>query len=208
MLTSSSPKTIRSRRTDSSSAPAVTPHLTEALRYLRSLGKRLTFITNKYARPNLRRTTLTHPQTHSATRSRRQYLEKFHALGLTHVTLDEIFTCGSASAYHLKNVIVPELEAQGRPTGIYLIGQQSMEEELREEGLSWTGGTVSRVLRSSRSALTFSSQDPEDDVLLPPQDFSTIVPDPSIGIVLFSFQMRINYKQLAKGELGDGRHAT
>lgn len=42
-------------------------------------------------------------------------------------------------------------------------------------------------------------QDPEDDVLLPPQDFSSIVPDPSIGIVLFSFQMRVNYKQLAKG---------
>lgn len=36
------------------------------------------------------------------------------------------------------------------------------------------------------------------DVLLPPQDFSSIVPDPSIGVVLFGFQMRVNYKQLSK----------
>lgn len=37
-------------------------------------------------------------------------------------------------------------------------------------------------------------------MLLAPQDFSSIVPDPSIGIVLFTFAMRVNYKQLAKGE--------
>lgn len=33
---------------------------------------------------------------------------------------------------------------------------------------------------------------------MPYQDFSTITPDPSIGVVLFSFQMHINYKQLSK----------
>ncbi|ORY92962.1 HAD-like domain-containing protein [Leucosporidium creatinivorum] len=141
----------------------LTPHVKETLEYLRSIGKRLAFVTN------------------NATRSRKQYLEKFHSLGLTHVVLDEIFTCGSASASHLREVILPEIEKEGGPTGIYLIGQASMEEELREEGLAWRGGT-----------------DPEDDVLLPPQDFSSIMPDPEIGVVLFTFQMRINYKQLAK----------
>jgi len=38
----------------------------------------------------------------------------------------------------------------------------------------------------------------EDDVLLKCQDFSSIEPDKEIGVVLYSFQMRINYKQLAK----------
>lgn len=30
---------------------------------------------------------------------------------------------------------------------------------------------------------------PEDDVLMPHQDFTSILPDPTIGVVLFSFQM-------------------
>lgn len=38
----------------------------------------------------------------------------------------------------------------------------------------------------------------EDDVLLKCQDFSSIEPDSDIGVVVYSFQMRINYKQLAK----------
>lgn len=33
-------------------------------------------------------------------------------------------------------------------------------------------------------------QDPEDHEDMPYQDFSDIVPDLSIGVVLFSFQMR------------------
>lgn len=38
------------------------------------------------------------------------------------------------------------MEKKGAPTGIYLIGQESMEEELREEGLTWRGGTVRSAL--------------------------------------------------------------
>lgn len=106
--------------------------------------------------------------TNNSTSSRQQYLDKFHRLGLTHVSLDEIFSCGSASASYLQEVVLPNLPANQQ--GIYLIGQESLEHELAEKGLRWTGGT-----------------DPEDDVLLPPQDFSSITPDPSIGVVLYGF---------------------
>lgn len=109
--------------------------------------------------------------TNNSTRSRQQYLEKFHALGLTHVTLDEIVSCGSAAASYLKETVLPSLPENQR--GVYMIGQEALELELKEQGLSWTGGT-----------------DPEDDVLLPPQDFSSITPDPSIGVVLYGFQSR------------------
>jgi 4-nitrophenyl phosphatase len=90
---------------------------------------------------------------------------------LTHVTLDEIVSCGSAAASYLKETVLPSLPENQR--GVYMIGQEALELELKEQGLSWTGGT-----------------DPEDDVLLPPQDFSSITPDPSIGVVLYGFQSR------------------
>ncbi|SCZ98516.1 BZ3500_MvSof-1268-A1-R1_Chr3-1g05435 [Microbotryum saponariae] len=141
----------------------LTPHIIPTLHYLRSLQKRCCFVTN------------------NATRSRQDYHRKFHRLGLVDVQLDDIFTCGSATASYVKEVVLPEIKEKGGKEGIYLIGQESMEQELRREGLQWTGGT-----------------DPEDDVLLADQDFSSITPDPEIGMVVYSFQMRINYKQLAK----------
>ena len=38
---------------------------------------------------------------------------------------------------------MPKREKEGKKTGIYLIGQEAIEEELRECGLKWKGGTVS-----------------------------------------------------------------
>lgn len=73
-----------------------------------------------------------------------------------------------------------------------------MERELEQEGVKWKGGTVS--LRCSGSARggadDIGVQDPEDDVLLPPQDFSSITRDESIGVVLMSFQMRSAFHRL------------
>ncbi|POY74796.1 hypothetical protein BMF94_2069 [Rhodotorula taiwanensis] len=117
--------------------------------------------------------------TNNATKSRQAYLKKFKGFGFD-VELEEIYTSGSAAAEYVKEVVLPSIADESKRR-IYLIGQQAMEEELASEGLEWTGGT-----------------DPEDDVLLPPQDFSSIYPDERIGVVLYSFQMRINYKQLTK----------
>jgi 4-nitrophenyl phosphatase len=138
----------------------LTPNVSEALDFLRSQGKRIAFVTN------------------NATKSRSAYLTKFHSLGLS-ASLEEIFTCGSASASYLRKFVLPGLE-EGKK-GIYVVGQEGLEEELRAEGLEWTGGS-----------------DPIDDVLMPFQDFTAIVPDASIGVVLFSFQMHLNYQMMCK----------
>ncbi|BGP07982.1 4-nitrophenylphosphatase [Rhodotorula toruloides] len=139
----------------------LTPNIGEAIAYLRSLGKGVAFVTN------------------NATRSRRQYQEKFAGFGID-VSIDEIFTCGSATAEYLRANVLPSIPDEAK-RNVYLIGQKAMEEEFESEGLKWKGGT-----------------DPEDDVLLEPQDFTPIKPDPSIGVVCYAFQMRINYCQLAK----------
>lgn len=136
-----------------------TPQIIPALQFLRAQGKQIGFVTN------------------NATKSRRMYLEKFTRLGIE-CRLEEIFTCGSASASYLAE-LVPTL-AEGK-RGIYVIGQVGLEEELREVGLTWTGGS-----------------DPIDDVLMPYQDFTAIQPDASVGIVLFSFNMHLNYQQMCK----------
>ncbi|GAA5989583.1 hypothetical protein JCM10908_000543 [Rhodotorula pacifica] len=117
--------------------------------------------------------------TNNATKSRQDYLKKFKGFGFD-VELEEIYTSGSAAAEYVRAVVLPSINDESK-RNIYLIGQKAMEDELEAEGLAWTGGT-----------------DPSDDVLLPPQDFSSIHADPSIGVVLYSFQMRINYKQLTK----------
>ncbi|GAA5897083.1 hypothetical protein JCM8208_006165 [Rhodotorula glutinis] len=139
----------------------LTPNIVETLEFLRGKGKKLAFITN------------------NATRSRQQYVDKFAGFGIK-VWLDEVFTCGSATAEYVRAVVLPSIKDEHK-RGIYLIGQKAMEHEFEDEGLSWKGGTA-----------------PEDDVLPEPQDFSAIVPDESIGVVVYAFQMRINYVQLAK----------
>ena len=50
----------------------------------------------------------------------------------------------SASASYLKEQVLPKLE-EGQ-SGIYVIGQAGLEEELREVGLSWTGGSGTLIL--------------------------------------------------------------
>lgn len=168
-----SPLTVSSHRTEDA---------VETITFLKQRGKKVAFVTN------------------NATKSRQAYLKKvrlppfpgsnfciadtsafaqFKGFGFD-VELEEIYTSGSAAAEYVKEVVLPSIADESKRR-IYLIGQQAMEEELASEGLEWTGGT-----------------DPEDDVLLPPQDFSSIYPDERIGVVLYSFQMRINYKQLTK----------
>ncbi|GAA5824543.1 hypothetical protein JCM5353_007237 [Sporobolomyces roseus] len=150
----------------------LTPNILETLSYLRSLGKHVAFITN------------------NATSSRQTYHDKFQGFGIE-TSIEEIFTCGSATADYLRDEVFPRREREGKKKGIYLIGQKAMEEEFQEAGLNWKGGTLMtdllRVYRTQKM-----------DVLLAPQDFSSIHPDPEIGVVVYAFQMRINYKQLAK----------
>jgi len=115
--------------------------------------------------------------TNNATLSRTGYKEKFERLGID-VHCDELFTSASASAQFIANDLLPSLPEHRR--GIFVIGQKGLEEELASEKLTWQGGT-----------------DPEMEIPLPYQDFSSIMPDPSIGVVLVGFDMRFNYKKMS-----------
>lgn len=100
-------------------------------------------------------------------------MEKLHRLGLIYVTLEEIYTCGSATATYLQRHVLPGI-ADPAKRNVYLIGQESMEQELDAVGIKYTGGT-----------------DPADMRILAPRDFSDINPDPSIGVVCYTFDIAI-----------------
>lgn len=100
--------------------------------------------------------------TNNATASRKGYREKFskHSIDVEHASAsllssleetadvssqEELFTSGSASAHYIKSIL-PDLPHDKR--GIFVIGQEGFEEELREVGLEFKGGAVrcSRLL--------------------------------------------------------------
>jgi len=114
----------------------------------------------------------------NATSTRKTYAERFKKLGID-VSHEQIFTSGTASASYLKNTLLPSLPQDRQ--GVYLIGQKAIEEEMREQGLKWSGGT-----------------DPDENELMPPQDFTVLSPKPDVGVVLASFDMHYNYKKMCK----------
>lgn len=87
----------------------------EALQALRSMGKKLVFVTN------------------NSTKSRRQYARKFASLGLD-VNEEEIFSSSFASAMFLKLNDFP------RDKKIYVIGEEGILEELELAGFTGIGG--------------------------------------------------------------------
>ncbi|XP_018677467.2 phosphoglycolate phosphatase 2-like isoform X3 [Musa acuminata AAA Group] len=94
------------------------PH---ALQALRSLGKKLVFVTN------------------NSTKSRKQYERKFTSLGLD-VSEEEIFSSSFAAAMFLKLRNFP------REKKVYVIGEEGILEELKQAGFSCLGGPVGAVI--------------------------------------------------------------
>nr|XP_018677467.1 PREDICTED: phosphoglycolate phosphatase 2 isoform X3 [Musa acuminata subsp. malaccensis] len=94
------------------------PH---ALQALRSLGKKLVFVTN------------------NSTKSRKQYERKFTSLGLD-VSEEEIFSSSFAAAMFLKLRNFP------REKKVYVIGEEGILEELKQAGFSCLGGPVGAVV--------------------------------------------------------------
>ena len=82
---------------------------------------------------------------------------------------------------------------------VFVIGMGGLEEELRNEGIQYIGGTVrihlplERFNRRVRHIL----QDPADNTL-EPFDSSSFKPDPSVGAVLCGLDTSINYTKLSK----------
>ncbi|KAL0945922.1 hypothetical protein HGRIS_012203 [Hohenbuehelia grisea] len=128
----------------------------EVLNILRSHNKKIIFVTN------------------NATKSRRSYKTKFDQLGVeAHV--DEIYGSAYASAVYLSSVVKLPKDQK-----VYVIGMAGMEEELREEGIAYVGGT-----------------DPADCTLgqLSLTDFEL---DTSVGAVLCGLDTDVTYKKLSK----------
>jgi 4-nitrophenyl phosphatase len=128
----------------------------ESLHLLRSRGKKILFVTN------------------NATKSRKSYKKKFDAFGIeAHV--DEIYGSAYAAAVYISSVIKLPKDKK-----VYVIGMSGIEEELREEGISFVGGT-----------------DPAD-VTFEPFDLNTFTPDPNVSVVLCGLDSNINYTKLSK----------
>ncbi|KAI6115323.1 HAD-like domain-containing protein [Pisolithus croceorrhizus] len=128
----------------------------QVLDMLRKRGKRLLFVTN------------------NATKSRRSYKTKFDQLGIeTHV--DEIYGSAYAAAVYISSVMKLPKDKK-----VYVIGMSGLEEELRNEGVSYVGGT-----------------DPAD-CTLEPFSLADFTPDPDIAAVLCGLDTAINYTKLSK----------
>ncbi|KAL2651118.1 hypothetical protein R1flu_019246 [Riccia fluitans] len=87
----------------------------ETLDMLRSLGKKLIFVTN------------------NSTKSRKQYGKKFESLGLS-VTEEEIFSSSFAAAGYLKSIDFPGDKK------VYIIGEVGIQKELEQAGIQYFGG--------------------------------------------------------------------
>ncbi|XP_006455120.1 hypothetical protein AGABI2DRAFT_187568 [Agaricus bisporus var. bisporus H97] len=128
----------------------------QVLHILRKRGKKMIFVTN------------------NATKSRKDYKKKFDQVGLE-VHVDEIYGSAYAAAVYISSVIKLPKEKK-----VYVIGQAGLEEELRDEGVSFLGGT-----------------DPADNTL---ESFKleNFTLDPDVAAVVCGLDTRINYTKLSK----------
>ncbi|CDK29102.1 unnamed protein product [Kuraishia capsulata CBS 1993] len=116
----------------------ILPKVVETLTLLRSLGKKLIFVTN------------------NSTKSRREYTQKFEKFGLT-VTAEEIFGSAFASAVYLKNVAkLPKEKSK-----VWVLGQSGIEEELAEVGIESLGGSNQALDEEFTTESPFLKLDPE-----------------------------------------------
>ncbi|KAJ3710432.1 HAD-like domain-containing protein [Lentinula raphanica] len=128
----------------------------QVLQLLRERKKKVLFVTN------------------NATKSRKSYKKKFDNLGVeAHV--DEIYGSAYATAVYISSVLKLSKEKK-----VYVIGMAGLEEELREEGIAYIGGT-----------------DPADITL---ESFSLehFDLDPNVAAVVCGLDTTVNYTKLSK----------
>lgn len=139
------------------SGSVLLPSVVETLDLLRSKGKRLVFVTN------------------NSTKSREAYTKKFEKFGIT-VTKDEIFGSAYSSAVYLSKVL--KLPADKK---VLLVGESGMEEEMREVGIQYVGGTDPNLRK----------------VEVSDEELQALEYDPSIGAVLCGLDFHITYYKIA-----------
>ncbi|CAI9087096.1 OLC1v1021085C1 [Oldenlandia corymbosa var. corymbosa] len=132
--------------------------VSETLDFLRSLGKKLVFVTN------------------NSTKSRKQYSQKFHSLGII-VSEDEIFSSSFAAAMYLK---VNNFSEEKK---VYVIGGEGILDELKLAGYTGLGGP----------------DDGKKTVELKPN--CLFDHDKNVGAVVVGLDPNINYYKLQYGTL-------
>ncbi|KAL0061305.1 hypothetical protein AAF712_011882 [Marasmius tenuissimus] len=132
------------------------PGATEVLSLLRDRKKNVIFVTN------------------NATKSRKSYKGKFDQLGVE-AKVEEIYGSAYATAVYLSSVL--QLPKNKK---VYVIGQSGLEEELREEGITYIGGT-----------------DPADCTITP-FSLENFTLDPDVAAVVCGLDTAINYTKLSK----------
>ncbi|KAK9467799.1 HAD-like domain-containing protein [Lipomyces arxii] len=115
------------------------PKVKETLDLLRSLGKRLIFVTN------------------NSTKSRQAYTKKFSKLGIE-VTAEEIFGSAYSSAVYLKKVVKFPADKK-----VLVLGESGIEEELANEGIQFVGGTDPE-LRRAMTPEDFERMEPDPSI--------------------------------------------
>ncbi|KAJ6625088.1 HAD-like domain-containing protein [Mycena sp. CBHHK59/15] len=128
----------------------------DVLEILRARKKKVLFVTN------------------NATKSRKSYKGKFDQLGVeAHV--DEIYGSAYVAAVYISSVMKLPKDKK-----VYVIGMKGMEEELREEGVTFLGG-----------------MDPAD-CTLEPFSLADFTLDTDVAAVLCGLDTNINYTKLSK----------
>eukprot|EP00274_Cyanoptyche_gloeocystis_P006926 CAMPEP_0196655780 /NCGR_PEP_ID=MMETSP1086-20130531/8195_1 /TAXON_ID=77921 /ORGANISM="Cyanoptyche gloeocystis , Strain SAG4.97" /LENGTH=312 /DNA_ID=CAMNT_0041988277 /DNA_START=273 /DNA_END=1211 /DNA_ORIENTATION=+ len=123
----------------------------DVIAFLRSKNKRLVFVTN------------------NATKSRKQYLQKFLDLGLD-VYEDEIFSSSFAAAAYLQSINFSKK--------VYVVGEVGIEKELELANIAHFGGAA----------------DADKKVVLSGRNLMEV--DPDVGAVVVGFDRNINYYKI------------
>jgi len=131
------------------------PGIPETLDMLRAKGKRLIFVTN------------------NSTKSRAGYLGKFHGLGLTSVSAEEIFSSSFAAAAYFE---MTNFKATGKK--VYVVGEVGIQEELDLVGIPYIGGP----------------EDGDKKIELKPGFF--LDHDKDVGAVVVGFDRYFNYYKI------------
>lgn len=132
------------------------PGVSELVHHLKALNKTYAFVTN------------------NSSRSRENYLDKFANLGFADVSKDIIFpTCYAAALVLKEKLKVPE------KSKVWVLGDEGIEEELRECGYIPVGGTDLRL----------------DDEWDPQHELLEV--DPDVKAVVVGSTKKLNYLRIA-----------
>lgn len=96
----------------------ILPHVTETLDLLKSLNKRVIFVTN------------------NSTKSRKDYQAKFEKLGIPGIQEDEIFGSSYALAVYVDKILKLPKDKK-----VWVLGESGIEKELHDLGYTTVGGS-------------------------------------------------------------------